>query len=196
MVYIYIYTINKQWRQCNAPPNAYPDIVYSFVNYARCHRSVHHHVNVCFSSLTENKGTLIPNSVPPRIRTTFRLQMCFTQKSVNIFTKGNLFTCNKVMCCCCQHLSCLTGLKAPPNGSLCVAGYRRLTGTVSKQCLFSFLFFSFRKQKKGGEAFDESMLELVSRMNAAFKTKAPQEIITVSSIPCQVPDDCPIFSFN
>lgn len=86
--------------------------------------------------------------------------------------------------------------ESPPNGSLCVAGYRRLTGTVSKQCLFSFLFFSFRKQKKGGEAFDESMLELVSRMNAAFKTKAPQEIITVSSIPCQVPDDCPIFSFN
>lgn len=81
--------------------------------------------------------------------------------------------------------------ESPPNGSLCVAGYRYGKQTVS----FFFSFF-FRKQKKRGEAFDESMLELVSRMNAAFKTKAPQEIITVSSIPCQVPDDCPIFSFN
>lgn len=50
-----------------------------------------------------------------------------------------------------------------------------------------------QNRKKKVKTLDE---ELVSRMDAAFKTKAPRAVITVSSIPCQVSEDCPIFSFN
>lgn len=66
-----------------------------------------------------------------------------------------------------------------------------LRGAVSKQCLFKKK--EKEKPKKKSKTLDK---ELVSRMDAAFKTKAPRAIITVSSIPCQVSEDCPIFSFN
>lgn len=92
-----------------------------------------------------------------------------------------------------RHI-CFQQLLVPPLSSLSgkLTAYRRLGGTVSKQSFFSLFF----KETKKNAALDESTLELVSRVNAAFKTKAPQAIITVSSIPCQVSDDCPIFSFN
>lgn len=67
-----------------------------------------------------------------------------------------------------------------------------LRGAVSKQCLFKKKKEGKTKKKKS-KTLDK---ELVSRMDAAFKTKAPRAIITVSSIPCQVSEDCPIFSFN
>lgn len=64
-----------------------------------------------------------------------------------------------------------------------------LKGAVSKYCLF--------KKKKGKTKKSKTLdKELVSRLDAAFKTKAPRAIITVSSIPCQESEDCPIFSFN
>lgn len=64
---------------------------------------------------------------------------------------------------------------------------RLIRGAISKRCLVK------KKKKKRVKTLDE---ELVSCMDAAFKTKAPRAIITVSSIPCQVSEDCPIFSFN
>lgn len=76
---------------------------------------------------------------------------------------------------------------SPSHRSVNVTGFR---GAVSKQCLFK------KKKKEKSKKSKTLDKELVSRMDAAFKTKAPRAIITVSSIPCQVSEDCPIFSFN